>query len=517
MPLRDRFSDREAHLSPSADFRSDPDQPRTAIWPRVCVLLVLVLLVRGLVYPVNEYLSGDAVSRVELAERWAKSPHVIRSFGDGAAQYGPLQLYLVGVTLKWIPREEAAKLVNLVFGVLTVIPIFMLTRRYFGVRAATWACLGLSVWSLHIQLSTTGGSEALALFLMWTALAFFAGGLARPSVLPFAASAVAMNLAAATRYDAWMYIPLLGVMPALMWRDLRAGAGWGALFVLLCLPYPLFWMAGNAAAHGNAFYPFTYINDFHRMWVASETHAWGALWFRLQGLGFWPAIALITLSPGVAILGAIGMFTAVRTALFIDFVPLARFTVLQVSLLLPFIALGVSRLPEWLAAPARQRALRATVALAVLTPVALGAYAEFVPHSSAEVVESVGPTSTNRPSLMAAAHYVRDTVVRAHASVALDEDATYQDIQLGFYGRVDETTVLRLRWRQFREQFERHPTDFVVLFARGRLLQEPWVHADGARLTIGGSVYDEVLDFDGAVRVFRRRTASARVGAGPLR
>ena len=131
----------------------EPAEPATSTWLRVLGLMTIVLLVRLAVYPVNEYLAGDAVSRVELAERWAQDPHLIRSFGDGTAQYGPLQLYLIAGALQWVDRNEAAKLINLVFAVLTVIPLFSLTTRYFGQRAATWACLA-SVSYTHLTLPT---------------------------------------------------------------------------------------------------------------------------------------------------------------------------------------------------------------------------------------------------------------------------------------------------------------------------------------------------------------------------
>jgi 4-amino-4-deoxy-L-arabinose transferase-like glycosyltransferase len=490
------------------------------------LLMLAALAVRLVVYPVNEYLAGDAVSRVELAERWAASPHLIRSFGDGAAQYGPLQLYLVGAALAWVDRNEAAKLINLVFGVVTIIPVFLVARRYFDDRAATWACLGLAAWGLHVQLSTTGGSEALALCLMWTVFACLASALERPRLLAFGAAALVMNLAMATRYDAWMYVPLLGVVPLVQWRDRAKAIGWGVAFVGLCLPFPVFWVAGNLAAHGDALYPFTYINEFHRTWAASETEAWSAIWLRLQGLGFWPAMALVTLTPGVAVLGAIGMaasvrthpaarwlviaavvpsaYYALRTALFADFVPLARFTVLQVSLLLPFVVHGFVVTANRYGQAFAARAARASVVLALVFPVALGLYALFVPHKSADVVESVSPISTNDRAVMAAAVFVRENVAGGRRSIALDEDATYQDLQVGFYGRVRDDETMRMRWPGFRERFERAPADVVVLFDNGRLRREPWVQLTGDRLVIAGTAYKEVRGFTPPVRIFRR-------------
>src|SRR5690606_14479293 len=160
-----------------------PTASRTAV-----VMLMLVMAaaaVRLVVLPVNQHLYGDAVARTEMAEQWARAPHLITSFADGAAQFGPLHLYLIAAALELVDRDDASRIVSFVFGVLTVLPLYAVTRRYFDGRAAVWACLGFALWGLHIQASTTGGSEAVALCLMWIAFAAFARGLDDRRILSF--------------------------------------------------------------------------------------------------------------------------------------------------------------------------------------------------------------------------------------------------------------------------------------------------------------------------------------------
>jgi len=494
-------------------------------------LSLLVLAVRLVVFPVNEHLYGDAVPRTEMAEAWARTPHLITSFGDGAAQYGPLHLYLVGAALSVFDRNDASRLISLLFGALTVVPIFALTRHYFGSRSATWACLAFAVWGLHVQASTTGGSEAVALFLMWVAFAWFTRGLYRPHWIPFAIAALAMNLAAATRYDAWLYIPLLAAVPLWQWTDKGRAVRFGALFALLCLPYPTFWMAGNAAAHGHPLYPLTYIDGYHRAWAAEMSHGWLEWWLRAQGLGFWPAMALVTLSPGVAWLGALGMTAAWRTrpatqwlivaaiapaayytfraAVLLDFVPLARFTTVQVSLLLPFVVTGWSWYLARRGAVAARRLANISIALALLMPLALGIYTYHRDHVTATVLKPISPTSTNPRAVMEAAQFVHAEVVAPGHTLALDEDVTYLDVQLGFFARVTTDRTARLRWPGFRAQVEAAPPDYVVLFDRGRLLDQPWVTLHDGILTLGTAAYVELQTFP-PVRVFRRETAAER-------
>src|SRR5690349_18894790 len=116
--------------------------------PRVlAVLLALTLAARLPAYAVNENWLGDAIPRTDLAQQWADAPHWISSFSDGASQFGPLHIYVVGAALKLgASRQRAGPLTSLVFGVLTVLPLAALTRRLFGREAAVWSAVALALW-----------------------------------------------------------------------------------------------------------------------------------------------------------------------------------------------------------------------------------------------------------------------------------------------------------------------------------------------------------------------------------
>src|SRR5689334_23192481 len=106
-----------------------PPVSEPAAWKVLLPLVVVFLLPRAVLFPFNQNLYGDAVVRTDLAARWAADPHWISSFADGAFQFGPLHLYLVGFALKHgIPRTDAGRWVSLLFGVLTLFPLYALTR-----------------------------------------------------------------------------------------------------------------------------------------------------------------------------------------------------------------------------------------------------------------------------------------------------------------------------------------------------------------------------------------------------
>jgi 4-amino-4-deoxy-L-arabinose transferase-like glycosyltransferase len=491
------------------------------------LLLVAALVPRLAVFPVNENLHGDAVARTELAERWARAPHLIESMGDGAMQFGPLHLYLVGAALAVVDREHAGRAVSLLFGVLSVVPLFALTRRFFGWRAGVWACLAFSAWGMHVQFSTTAASEAVALFFMLGVFALLAQALEERRFGPLFGAAMVLNLACALRYDAWMYIPLLAVAPLPWGRDKVAGVTMAVAFGLLCLPFPLLWMQGNELAHGDPFYPITYIDQFHRSWAASSAGGWREWWLRAQGLGFWPATALFTLTPGVALLGMAGMakawrerpetrwlvlaavvpaaYYAFRTTVLLNFVPLGRFTVTQVVLVLPFVALGFAAcVRAWGVRRARWVG-RLSAAFAVVLPVALGLYTFRAEGGMRDLLRPVSPTSTNARSIMQAARFIEAEVTEKGRALALDSDTSYFDLQLGFFTGLPDERVVRLRWPEFRQKLEQARPEYLVRFDEGVLLREPWVRLEGRTLTLGDLRYEELEGFSPPVHVYRRR------------
>jgi len=504
-------------------------EPQREPSPRLLLglLLVAALVPRLAVFPINENLYGDAVVRTELAERWVESPHLIRSFSDGAQQFGPLHLYLVGAVLKGVDREHAGRAVSLLFGVLSVVPLFALTRRFFGWRAGVWACLAFSVWGMHLQLSTTAASEAVALFFMLGVFALFAQALEENRFGPLFGAAMVLNLACALRYDAWMYVPLLAVMPLLWRQDKVAGLTMAVSFGLLCLPFPLWWMQGNELAHGDPFYPVTYIDAFHQSWVASSGGGAKDWWLRVQGLGFWPGSALFTLTPGVALLGGLGMWKAwrerpelrwlvlaalvptayytLRAAVLLNFLPIGRFTVTQVVLLLPFVALGFWECVRAWGARAGRAVAGASIALAVVMPVALGLSTFRVEGGWRDVLRPVSPTSTNPQPVMQAARWLEAEVAEKGKALVLDSDDRYLDLQLGFFVGLPEERVVRVRWPDFRQRFEQERPEYLVRFDDGALTREPWVKLAGRTLVLGDATYEELDGFSPPVHVYRRR------------
>ena len=491
----------------------------------LCLVVVLAAAPRLALFPVNENVFGDAIPRTELAERWAQAPHLITAFGDGAGQFGPLHLYLIGGALRWFDRNDAGRAVGLAFGLLAVVPLFVLARRLFGWHAGVVAGLCLAVWGLHIQFSTTAGSEAVSICLMLASLAAFAAGLDSGRIRDVLVAALFLNLTCAVRYDPWLYIALL---PASVAVTRRHGfqASRAAMFVIVALVFPVAWMMGNQALHDDPLYPFRFIDAEHARLAMHEGEGWREAWLRLQGVAFWPAMAVMSLTPGVAILAGAGIvrtwrlrprhrwlivaafvplaYYAVRTTVLFDFMPLARFMATPLAVMLVFVHEGYVAVSGHVSRRLARRLVRATAVIAVVVPLAVGMGTFRVDGVAADVLRSISPASTNPRVVMRAAGVVRDAVRSAGGSIAVDAEARYLDLTLIFFSRLGDDELQRVRWPGFEQRFDADPPEFVILFERGALAADAAVSRRGSVLTIRGRSYVEMGGVEPPMRLYRR-------------
>jgi hypothetical protein len=515
-------------------FDAEPrGEPRTGVI--LALLIAAALIPRLVVLPINENFHGDAVARTELAERWAANPRWISSFKDGAYQFGPLHLYTVGTALwVWPDRENAGRAVSLLFGVLSVVPLYFLTRRLFGWKAGLAAGLGFAAWGMHVQMSTTASSEALALFLVLCVLHYYARAREDGLLGSLFKAGVFVNLACATRYEAWLLIPLLGVLLFVAGKDRVAGLTRAVIFTLASLPFSMFWMQGNERDMGSPLYPVTFIEQYHRSWVADGVATWGEHFFRLQNLFFWPGSALFTLTPLVGIFGLVGMGVAwrrfpehrwlvwiavvpaayftFRSAVLLDFVPLARFTVGQVALVLPFVALGFAAIADRVPAPVRHGLVSVTALVAVVMPTWLGLFTWEAQQGAALTLSPVSPVSTNPPQLMQVARFL-ERVTPAPGLVVLDADGKFQDVQIGFYSGLPEARLARVRWDTFEPKLALETPEYLVRIEGGELEKRPDFEARGGRVTFGEAWFEELGGFRAPMHVYRRVRTEERQAA----
>src|SRR4029453_14353137 len=365
-----------------------------------------------------------------------------------------------------------------------VLPLWSLSRRLGGLQAAWWATAGLALWGMHIQMSTTAGSESVGLFFVLWCLALLAEGLEENRFGPLFGSALVLNLACAVRYDSWLLIPLLSVLLLLGDKDRVAAITRSVCYGLLSLPFVTAWMQGNERAKGDPFAPVKYIESFHQAWVAEGVARWTSTAYRGRNLFFWPAVALFTLSPLIAWFGARGMvriwrqrpeyrwliwvvlaptaYFAFRGVVLLNFVPLARFAVTQVALLLPFVGVGYLATVDGRSALARRAWAGAALGVAVVFPVVVGILTVDRDDQVATSLRPVSPVSTNPPAVMKVARWLEAEVAPVGGAAVLDVDNQYWDLQIAFFSGLPDPRISRMRWDIFRKQLaEQRPGGLV--------------------------------------------------------
>jgi len=285
-------------------------------------------------------------------------------------------------------------------------------------------------------------------------------------------------------------------------------------------------MIGNWLELGHPLYPFRYIDDFHRDWFPKEAAVWGEPWYRLLCLVFWPGAALLTLTPLLALAGMAGLVRAwrtrpelrwlvawvvvpavlvtVRAVVFSRFVPLVRFTMKEVVLLLPFAWFGAQPVLERLGPRARRAWQGAAVAFAVAWPVASGWACSRTQGAWVDTLRAISPTSTNSPRLMAVARWLSSHVGPEGGLVVDVDPRGYDDLNVGFFSGVPYERQARRRSTAFEERLRALRPDYIVRVDGGELERDPRFAFTPGGASFDGARFDEVPGFSPPWHVYRR-------------
>ncbi len=222
---------------------------------------VFALIIRLIVFLQNGNHAADGMYRVMLAENWLKAPYFIT--GD---LWPPLHLYMTAfATMVLGDPLVSTRLVSLIFGVLIIFPYYYLVKMLFSKSIAMISTLILAVLSIHVQYSTYTMSEIpFAFFLIISLLFLFRfKESANKNMTNLIISAVFLNMACMTRYEGWLFIPLMAFLIIVENRFIkREYAKYSLIFISISLIFPIFWMIGNYNLHGDAFYGQTWSDSW---------------------------------------------------------------------------------------------------------------------------------------------------------------------------------------------------------------------------------------------------------------
>ncbi|HVV50174.1 MAG TPA: glycosyltransferase family 39 protein, partial [Polyangia bacterium] len=277
-------------------------------------VFALAVVLRVGLFPFEENKHGDAPMRALIAERLVLEP-ASAARPRTYCQFGPLHTTLMRPFIALDPdAPRSSRYLSLLCGLAVFFPFLAFARRLVGERRAELAAFALAVSPLHLQASTTASSEALYLLLWVAAIERLLAALESKRLATFAVAGLCASLAAVTRYDAWLALPM--VVAAAWWftaRAERAAVTRGlAVFALAAAVFPLAWLAWGAAAGGDPFFFAHYIESDHAELGATAAARYGALLGRARQLGVWSLAFLAAMTPPAAVLAVAALRRGAR-------------------------------------------------------------------------------------------------------------------------------------------------------------------------------------------------------------
>ena len=184
-------------------------------------------------------------------DEWGvKFPLNFKSYGEYKL---PAQIYasIPGIAVFGL-NEFGVRITPVIYGVLTVLLLYLLVEEAFGKRSVSLMSaflLAVSPW--HIQLTRASFESSFALFWIVMAVWFFLKGLKKPkwlifSMLPFAVSVYTYN--SARVFTPLFLFALAIVFRKYLWEKRKWFIAAGLLFTVLMIPLAQMVVSGEAAA-----------------------------------------------------------------------------------------------------------------------------------------------------------------------------------------------------------------------------------------------------------------------------
>lgn len=221
------------------------------------IVFILALIIRLIVFIETGDHNADGMYRKMLVINWLKDPHFITG-----GLWPPLDIYLMAFTAQlWNDPIISTRLASLILGTIIVFPYYFLVKLLFDKRIAMISTLVLIFLSIHVQYSTLSMSEVPFVFFLFTSLYFFFRfKKGEKKMANLIISAIFLNLASMTRYEGWLFIPLLTIFTLNNINDIKKImyrndiTTYFFTFLTVSLIFPVFWMIGNYNLHGDFFY-----------------------------------------------------------------------------------------------------------------------------------------------------------------------------------------------------------------------------------------------------------------------
>ena len=342
------------------------------------LIAFLALVVRLIILPWSQTVHADAGSRILIALGWLTNPHYIT---DG--YWGPLHHYLNAFFLWLFPGWVIGpKALNITLATLTVLPLYGFTRNLFSnTKGAFFVALAYAFSPLVVRNSFQALAGVSYAFFVVSSMYFLSEGLKKGDLRNAAFAGLAITLAAATRYEAWVIIAAFTLV-GLLHKQFK----FTTVFWLAAMLFPGTWMIGNQLEFGDFLYSVNQ-NDVWNIQMEGINDKVDSVKL-IERIVFFPMSFMLIVSPIATVLLLFGLGWAIlkkklskeQVIWIVPFLVMAaifvqkayvgtlmmqhRFTLTWMILLLPFLALVFIH-PKW------QNAKSILLIVSVLTAIPL--------------------------------------------------------------------------------------------------------------------------------------------------
>lgn len=202
-------------------------------------------LLRLILLPFAQVVDADAVTRMFMAQEWWDNPMFI---SEGV--WPPLHQYFYGIIYGITGDYQLIPvLVSIVISSLAAWPMYLFIKREFNEKAAFWIALALTLSPVIFRNSYHTLSGTPFVFLLLFTMAHLVKSWKESNLKAAIWAGIFMTLACGFRYEGWMLLALftgLGILQR-AWKET-------AIFWLVSMIFPAFWMLGNYVAHQDLFF-----------------------------------------------------------------------------------------------------------------------------------------------------------------------------------------------------------------------------------------------------------------------
>lgn len=213
---------------------------------QILLLMAIGLAVRLIILPFSQTIDADAVTRIIMAYKWLNDPVLITS-----DVWLPLHLYFNAAAI-WLSGDLVfgPKIMNILFAVATVPPLYKFVKNEFNSEGAFWVTLTYLFIPIVIRNSLQALSGIPYAFFIVSTMYFLSQGRKTQQEIKYGILAgLAITLAGGFRYEAWLLIAVFSGVLFLQkqWKMMIA-------FMLFSMIVPTFWMVGCYIDEGDIFY-----------------------------------------------------------------------------------------------------------------------------------------------------------------------------------------------------------------------------------------------------------------------